>query len=518
MQPTDNEANESVGNMRPQLQAARQPPVRTIACQLLVVVNLTMALLVALLLLLDYCRELNVRVHQKRIALEEEAKTLLPAVTGLARNGREAIQEHLDAVCRTMHDGDSPGHHIAARMDGEVFQATAHGRASPVMLRAMENGAETPSGLADLGRRQLVVGSTASGDATVYVAEDIRRLRSSVLGQVAWRLGGILLLGIAAAMIASAALMRLIAQPVRRVVSAVDRIANSDFSVRVAGSQTHELHELSLAINSMAARLEQSERERDHDLAEARKIQQNLLPRDIGAADFRTASIYDPASAVAGDYYDVIPLEDGSWLFCIADVCGHSIPAAMSAAMLKLLVFHAIEHHTEPDKLLRFVNQRFTQSCPDLFASMLLVHWVPAAERMAYASAGHEPGFLLTADGNLRELEPTGTVLGVIPNAEFHTQHVIVNEGDRLFLGTDGLPETFSPDGEMFGRDRLRSVLRKWQYESVETILQKVNEALIAHRQASAPSDDVTILAAEFAAAIQRTDRPHRWQETTCQS
>ena len=88
---------------------------RTIRFQLLLAVNATMAVLVVGFLAYHYWRGLSERLEEKHIALEEELKTLLPAVLRFRPSGLDAVQDYVDAVCVRMQDTQSPGHHIAAQ-------------------------------------------------------------------------------------------------------------------------------------------------------------------------------------------------------------------------------------------------------------------------------------------------------------------------------------------------------------------------------------------------------------------
>ena len=95
-------------------------------------------------------------------------------------------------------------------------------------------------------------------------------------------------------------------------------------------------------------------------------------------------------------------------------VAGHGVPAAHGAATLKTLLAQAGERHADPAEILAHVDPRFAAaSAPGTFATMFLAAWRPASGRLVYASAGHEPGLLLSADGHVRELGATGLPLGV---------------------------------------------------------------------------------------------------------
>ena len=108
----------------------------------------------------------------------------------------------------------------------------------------------------------------------------------------------------------------------------------------------------------------------------AREIQQSLLPKDVDVAGLNVSSLFLPAEEVAGDYFDVITLHDGTHVVCIADVTGHGVPAALSAMMLKVLLAEACEHHSDPADILEFINRRLTGVCrTDGFVTMFVARF-----------------------------------------------------------------------------------------------------------------------------------------------
>ena len=130
----------------------------TVRSRLLLAVNLPLAVLAAFFLAYDYAHELARRVDNKRIALEEEAKTLLPAVVRLKPLGPSRVQEFIDEVCSRMQDTDSPAHHIVIELGTEIYQALAHHRASSEMLSAIKEAVHSPDFRASFGEADLIVG------------------------------------------------------------------------------------------------------------------------------------------------------------------------------------------------------------------------------------------------------------------------------------------------------------------------------------------------------------------------
>jgi len=480
--------------------------LRSIRFRLLAAVNTAMALLFLVLLVVDYYRETAARVAETHIALEGEAKTLLPAVVRLRAQGIPAIQDYVDTVCGQMHESSSPGHHIAVRLGDVVVQAMAHQRASADIFAAMQAAARSPTYQAKCDAGGLVVGSSEDADVCVYISEYLTNIHRSARGHMLLRLAWLLLLAIVATLAINLVFLRMAAKPLEKLVGTVRQIARGRFGVQAGPFKTEELDYLATEINSMSSSLAAVERRRQHEMDKARRIQEHLLPREIGLPGLTVAHLYQPAAEVAGDYYDVVAAPDGSWLLCVADVCGHGVPAAMSAAMLKTLLMHAADRDAAPAKILRFINMRFARvSLDGDFATMILARWVPEAAKLEYASAGHGNSWFLRGGGGApRELPSTGLPLGVEGDATWKTGSIRVASGDRLLLATDGIPETFNRAGKLFGSSRLAELFQQYRGAAPSELVKKIDKALTAHRTGRALADDCTVVAVEFAALKTR--------------
>ncbi len=474
--------------------------LRSIRFRLLAAVNTAMGLLFLVLLVVDYYRETAARVAETHTALEGEAKTLLPAVERLRAQGIPAIQEYVDTVCAQMHESNSPGHHIVVRVGGVVVQATAHHRASADIFAAMLAAARSPTYQAKCDAGELVVGSSENGDVWVYISEYLTNIHRSARGQMLLRLAWLLLLAIAATLAINLVFLTMAARPLEKLVQTVRHIARGQFGVQAGPFKTEELDYLASEINSMSSSLAVIERHRRHEMDKARRIQEHLLPREVGLPGLTVAHLYQPAAEVAGDYYDVVAAPDGSWLLCVADVSGHGVPAAMSAAMLKTLLTHAADRGAAPAEILRFINTRFARvSLDGDFATMILSRWVPEAAKLEYASAGHGNAWFLRAGGGTpRELPSTGLPLGIEEDATWKTGRIGVASGDRLLLVTDGIPEAFNRSGEPFGPNRLVELFQQCRGAAPSELVKKIDKALTAHRAGPALTDDCTVVAVEF--------------------
>jgi hypothetical protein len=131
--------------------------------------------------------------------------------------------------------------------------------------------------------------------------------------QVLQRLMGIVLLVVVMASVINLVFLRIVAKPLEKFVETVRQIARGQFGVQAGPFRTAELEYLAREINSMSSSLAEIDRHRRHEMDKARRIQEHLLPHDIRIPGLDVANFYQPATEVAGDYYDVVPAPDGSW-------------------------------------------------------------------------------------------------------------------------------------------------------------------------------------------------------------
>jgi len=472
---------------------------RSIRFRLVAAVNLPLIVFLAAFLVYEHQREIKMRVDREHVSLGKEARTLLAAVSRLRDQGHPAVQAYIDEVCGQMQDTFSPGHHIVVSLDGTVLQAVAHHRASPEIFRAMQAAAASPTHRARFGQEELVAGKSDRGDVAVYVSEYLTNIRRSARRHAWQRAVRILFLAALAGVFVNVVFLRMVVRSLRQLATTVRRIAEGNLGVQTAPFSGAELAYLADAVNSMSTSLARSDRRRRQEMAQAARIQRQLLPRELSLPGAEMACLFQPVEAVAGDYYDVVGLPNGAWLMCVADVSGHGVPAAMSATMLKALLQHAIEHHPTPAAILAFLNRQLLTICQtDNLASMFLARWDSAAMTLDFASAGHETCLFLSVDGTLRELRSTGLMLGVLDDAAWETQSLQVRRGDRLLLVTDGVTEAMSPQGDLFGRRRLAQGFCDRRGQGIDDVIRSIDYSLGKHRQGAAPTDDATALVVEF--------------------
>ncbi len=476
----------------------REP--RTIRFQLLLTVNVILGTAIVGLLVLRYTHEMKVEAQKKHANLNDEAIAIHAAVNHLWQDhDTSAVQSYINSVCEQMRASTSPCHHIVLQRNRQVLQAQAHADDDPQIVSAIESASRAKNHQSVLGDHVFVAGSHTSNGISVYVSEDLDNVRRAIRRDLLLQLAVAGLLGAGTAGIVSFLLLRIVREPLQRLLMTVDQISDGKFGTEARSFGSREMQELSSAINSMSRCLLESDSERHQQMVKAQQIQQHLLPNDVKIPDLLTAHVFEPADVVAGDYYDFLQLTDGSWLICLADVTGHGIPAAMGAAMLKSLLIAASESPPfDPVSILEEVNRHFAVTVlPGNFASMFLGRWEPKSRELSWASAGHEPGLLLTQTGHLDQLQSTGLLLGIQTGAVWDLRSVTLSAGDRILLFSDGATETLSPESELFGRDRLSACFSRWSELSPQTTLNRITGILGKHRGERPLNDDLTLVVME---------------------
>lgn len=459
-------------------------------------VNLVLLIGVASFITFDYVREMRQRVKEKMAALDDEAMTLHQATVPLIRLNPVHVQSLLDKVCARMSDDTSPGHHIVVETDGKVMQSRAHQRESDEIVQAIQAGASETDRRAAHQGADILVGVYREGGVTVYIAEELEIIRKEVRAQIVFRSFGLILFGIVMAAAVNLFLHKLIVKPLRRLAGAIDAIRGGKLGTQTEPFGSHEMDRLSVALNEMSQALAREAERRRFILEKARLVQENLLPQAGQAVPCITVSaIHRPAEDVAGDFYDVVPLPDGSVLCCVADVVGHGVPAAMVATILKVLFLDAAEVETEPGQVIRRINKRFTAvSLPEDFASLLVVRWDPERRVLCYANAGHEPGLLCFGTAKPTSLAATGPLLGLAEGDLWESRTVEVVLGTVLVMLTDGVTEAMDRDDRPFGRERLSEVIGGVGDIRPPQLLATLDAAVQRHRGECVLADDYTLV------------------------
>jgi serine phosphatase RsbU (regulator of sigma subunit) len=236
-----------------------------------------------------------------------------------------------------------------------------------------------------------------------------------------------------------------------------------------------------------------------HDLETARQIQAFILPRNISEIQGLDIAVrYIPMASIAGDFYDVLTVDEQGEGFLVADVSGHGIPAALIASMVKVAFVSQIAHASDPAHVVTGINQILCGKLERDFVTAVYLFIDTEKRTMMYANANHPPLlFWRKTERKIYEFQQTGVLLGQFPDAQYASTQHHLEPGDRIVLYTDGIIETTNASGEFFGSDRLKTFIEAHGHLSADDFADTLLEHLSiwsGKRFGEAADDDLTLL------------------------
>jgi sigma-B regulation protein RsbU (phosphoserine phosphatase) len=235
----------------------------------------------------------------------------------------------------------------------------------------------------------------------------------------------------------------------------------------------------------------------EQELNLARRIQRSfLLSQFPNRPRIDVHAVNVSSKQVSGDFYDVIPAGDDSFLIAIADVAGKGVPAALLTSMLQASLRTQAPTVRSTAAILGAVNQLVYRSASvHQFATFFLARLDEPPMRLTYTNAGHNHPVVYRRDGARLELDRGGTVVGILESAAYEEGVLELAAGDRVVLYTDGISEAENAAGEQFGEERIHAAVAAAPagapaHEIVERLLAAVREFLAGVE----PGDDMTLL------------------------
>ena len=391
---------------------------------------------------------------------------------------------------------------FAIDQQGRVYTPDTRGRSTLDSLNVSTSAVSAAQGTPKRIGDWIVV---ARKDAAGMIFGIARPIGSSLreIRRLSWRNLSVGLAVIALACIGIVPISHRMTQHVSSLSEGVSQLAVGDFKARVPVQSRDEFGTLAASFNKMAEDLERHqalvvEQERlRRELELSRLIQTEMLPRTslrLGAAEIGGLSI--PAREVGGDFFNYFALPDGRLALLVGDVSGKGVSAALLMANVQATLRARLPLETDLARLADGLDREIDQNTPtSVYVTLFLGILELEQSRLRYVNAGHNPQFLLRQRGGTERLSSTGMPIALYAGQGYQESVVDVAAGDLLFFYTDGLVETENERGEMFGAERLETLLVGEHEHRIETVLERVDSAVRSFRGRAEPFDDATMMA-----------------------
>lgn len=298
-------------------------------------------------------------------------------------------------------------------------------------------------------------------------------------------------------------------KPIMRLAQAARRLRDGDFTTRIDVYTNDERDELVHAFNEMAPRLKEQMR-MTAALETARDVQMSLLPRtapDIPGVDAAGAGVY--SDETGGDYFDYFkPNGVDSLLVSVGDVSGHGVSAALVMAGARAFLRSAVDQACADGRIKDLggaVSKMNRLLCRDtaekaFFITMFCLEITGDGEKLRWVRCGHDPALVYDPSRDaFDEYGGEGMLLGVVPDLEWKSFDAPrPNPGGIVCIGTDGIWESRNADNEMYGKERLKDVIRAHRTDAAQGIVEAVFADVARFRGDFAQEDDVTLVIVKF--------------------
>ena len=241
----------------------------------------------------------------------------------------------------------------------------------------------------------------------------------------------------------------------------------------------------------------------EDELNIGRDIQMSMVPLTFppfpNRKEFSIYATLQPAREIGGDFYDFFFVDEERLCFCIGDVSGKGVPAALYMAVTKTLIKSRAADDLSTASILTHVNDELSRDNPNsMFVTIFIGILNTRSGEFDYSNAGHNPPYLRRRDGSSQQLGLHGPVVGAMDGMVYGKGTEVLRPGDLLYMYTDGVTEEMDTNGQLFSDERLEELICSPTIDSVETAVDNTVSAVKSFRGEKDAEDDVTILAIQF--------------------
>lgn len=304
---------------------------------------------------------------------------------------------------------------------------------------------------------------------------------------------------------------RLVVNNIYKINDSLSAITKGELDTVVDVRSHVEFEELSNDINSTVDTLKRyikdAEARIDAELAFAKAIQHSALPSIFppypNRKEFDIWATMYTAKEVGGDFYDYYFVDEETLAFLVADVSGKGIPAAMFMMKAKTLIKSYAETGMSVEKV--FINAN-EELCEGNDTGMFVTAWMGLLNTktglVTFANAGHNPPLVKHADGTFTYLKTRpGLVLAGMEGVRYRKYEVQLEPGDMIYLYTDGVTEAVNVSEELYGEERLLTILNAKADADPQIICEEVKVNVDAFAGETMQFDDITMVCLKYKGA-----------------
>ena len=232
-----------------------------------------------------------------------------------------------------------------------------------------------------------------------------------------------------------------------------------------------------------------------NELEAGRKVQRALMPeQNPGIAGWTIWLFTRPANEVGGDLVDSLRLDESKTVLTIADVAGKGLQAALMTSKLQATIRALATEITSLSDFGKKINNIFHRdSLPNLFASMLFIQIDSNSGKVDFINAGHFPP-LIVKDNEIKELPKGGIALGLVSNAEYNEQTIVLEQNEIFIAYSDGVFEAKNEFGQFLGMERFQKLIKNSSNNSPQQIGKFIVSQLEHFIGDYPPTDDISLI------------------------
>lgn len=235
----------------------------------------------------------------------------------------------------------------------------------------------------------------------------------------------------------------------------------------------------------------------EKELEVAAQMQNMLIPDKLPRNKYvEIAAVYVPHQNIGGDYYDYMELNPDECFFCIADISGKGIPAALLMANFQAQLRELVKkNHATIDEFIQELNAGVLHNTRgEKFITLFLGKYNTTTRILKYINAGHNPPILVTSKGK-KLLDAGSTILGMFEKLpSVRLGQIPIVEDTTILAYTDGLTDLTNESGDVFSVETLTDFVTKNYKEDVELINKKLISAITQFSKTNGFTDDITVL------------------------